>query len=96
MNNQPQNIQIKIDDETLKGKYSNMMQIAHNKEVFVLDFMNVLPPNGIVVSRVLTNPGHLKRLIKAMQDNLARYEETFGEIKEAESPIRPVGFDTQK
>lgn len=94
--NQPQQqqIQIKASDETLRGAYANMMQVAHTKEEFVLDFMNVLPPQGMLVSRVVTSPGHLKRIVAALQDNLKRYEAQFGAIAEAAAP-EGVGFRTE-
>lgn len=95
MNNQPQ-IQVKMDDETMKGRYANMMQVAHNREEFVLDFMNVFPPGGVVTARVVTSPGHLKRITRALQENMQRYEQSFGEIKEAEGPKDPTfGFQTK-
>lgn len=85
-------IQVKMDDETLKGVYANMMQVAHNREEFVLDFMNVLPPTGTVTARVVVSPGHLKRITLALTENLKRYEEAFGEIRQAEAPASAFGF----
>jgi hypothetical protein len=85
-------IQVKMDDATLRGVYANMMQVAHNQEEFVLDFMNVLPPTGVVNARIIVSPGHLKRIARALADNLKRYEETFGEIKLAEAPAQSFGF----
>ena len=93
--NSPQ-IQVKMDDETMKGRYAKMMQVAHNKEEFVLDFMNVFPPGGIVTARVVTSPGHLKRIMRALNENLQRYEQSFGAIKEAEGPNEgKFGFETK-
>ena len=101
MNNQPQqqNINIKIPDEILKGVYANNMLVTHTKEEFILDFINVsfFPPpgQGIVTSKIVTSPGHLKRMVAALQENLTRYESQFGTIKEAEgaSPSE-IGFKT--
>lgn len=90
------NIQIKITDEALKGSYSNMMQVSHTREEFVLDFMNVLPPAGIVTARVVTSPGHVKRIIRALSENLKNYEDTHGEVKEATPPGQQFGFNTNK
>ncbi|MCX6743174.1 MAG: DUF3467 domain-containing protein [Candidatus Parcubacteria bacterium] len=81
-----QQINIKAIDEILAGKYTNMMQVAHTKEEFVLDFMNILPPQGILTARVITSPGHMKRIIKALQENMGKYEQAFGQINEAEAP----------
>ncbi len=83
-------INIKINDEVLKGVYSNTMQVLHTKEEFVMDFMDVFPPNGIVAARVITSPGHMKRIARALQENLAKYEAKFGAIEESKAP--PVQF----
>lgn len=82
----PNEINIKINDEILEGRYANMMQVMHTKEEFILDFANIVPPQGIMTARVITSPGHMKRIIKALQDNLNRYETQFGQINEAEPP----------
>jgi len=89
--NQPvpkKQINIKVKDEQLVGKYSNMMQVAHTKEEFILDFMNIVPPQGVLASRIILSPGHLKRIIKALQDNLQKYEYAFGEIEESGPPAK--------
>jgi hypothetical protein len=85
-------INIKIKDDDLKGKYSNLMQITHGKEEFILDFFLNLPPEGIMVSRVVVSPGHAKRMLLALQENIKRYEEKFGKIQEGESPEAGLGF----
>jgi 3-deoxy-D-manno-octulosonic-acid transferase len=94
-NKQPQQrqIQIKAQDEDLKGKYSNLMQITHTQEEFVLDFFFAIPPQGALASRVILSPGHLKRMTKALQDNIEKYESKFGKIQQAESPESPIGFN---
>jgi len=89
-NGQP--IQIKATDEKLKGEYSNVMQILHTKEEFVLDFLNIFPPTGTLNSRVILSPGHFKRMMKAMEENLKRYEDAFGKIEAAEAPKNSIGF----
>lgn len=85
-------IQIKAKDEDLKGLYSNAMLVYHRKEEFCLDFLNVFPPQPVLTARILTSPAHLKRIIKALEDNLKKYEEKFGEVKTAEEPQTPIGF----
>lgn len=92
MTNQQQ-IQIKAKDEDLKGVYSNVMQVHHMKEEFILDFFLTSPPQGILASRVIMSPGHLKRMIKALQENIGKYEEKFGKIEEAEMPETKLGFN---
>ncbi len=79
-------INVKIEDEELKGRYSNLLRITHTREEFILDFINLVPPQGIVTSRIVTSPGHLKRIIGALASNLRRYEETYGVIEEAPDP----------
>ena len=85
-------IQIQAGPEDLKGRYSNFMQVAHTKEEFVMDFLNVFPPAGNMVARVVTSPGHLKRIIKALTQNLEQYEGKFGKVEEAEGPQAEIGF----
>jgi len=79
-------MRIKFTDDVLKGVYANNMFIAHTREEFILDFINVFPPQGIVNARVIISPGHLKRLVKALGKSLEKYEKTFGEIQEAPEP----------
>lgn len=95
MENQKQ-IKIKAKDEELKGVYSNLMQVLHTKEEFILDFFLVSPPEGILNSRVIMSPGHLKRMINALQENLGKYEEKFGKIEAAEVPEAKIGFGTEE
>ena len=83
----PQNLNIKIGDEELKGRYSNLLRITHTREEFILDFVNLVPPQGMVTARIVTSPGHLKRIVQALAQNLARYEEAFGPIPEAADPM---------
>lgn len=85
-------IQIKARDKDLKGVYSNLMQISHTREEFCLDFFNALPPQGILVSRVMVSPSHLKRIFLALQENLKKYEEQFGAIEIVKEQETIVGF----
>jgi hypothetical protein len=62
------------------------MVVTHTREEFVIDFINSFPPEGIVTSRIITSPGHLKRIIRALMENLGKYENTYGEVKEAPDP----------
>ena len=101
--NQQQNINIKMPDDMLKGVYSNNMFASHTKDEFILDFINVsfFPPpgQGIAVAKVITNPGHFKRMLAALNDNLKKYEDQFGKIdtqaptdKSASSESSKFGF----
>jgi hypothetical protein len=89
---QHKKIQIKAQDEVLAGKYANIAQVSHTKEEFVLDFMSVFPPQGTLNSRVIMSPGHFKRMILAMQDNLQKYETQFGSVAQADEPDTVHGF----
>jgi hypothetical protein len=80
-------LNVKISDDELKGRYSNLLRITHTREEFILDFINLVPPQGIVTARIVTSPGHFKRIIRALGANLERYEKTFGTIQEAPEPI---------
>jgi hypothetical protein len=88
-------MKINADNKDLKGYYANMMQATHSQEEFCLDFFNVFPPSPILLSRVVVSPGHLKRMIKALQDNLASYEKSFGQISEAKEPEKRIGFTNE-
>jgi len=87
----PQNeIQIQMDAQNATGVYSNLMMISHRKEEFILDFLFVQPqraPQGQAIanlrSRVITSPEHVKRILKAIEENISRYEATFGAIHAA-------------
>lgn len=92
---QNQQMQVKVTDEILKGVYANMVQVAHTPEEFILDFMNLFPPSGIVTSRVIISPAHMKRIVAALEDNMKKYEEQFGTVKGSESPTHQLGFRTE-
>lgn len=77
---QEPSIPVKIPDQILRGVYANQMVVRHTREEFVLDFLNVFPPEAIVNARVVVSPGHLKRMIRALQENLGRYEKAFGMV----------------
>lgn len=88
-----QQIQIKVPDAVLSGTYANAMQVSHTQEEFVLDFLNLAPHlgAGIVNARIIISPGHLKRIIAALQDNLKKYETRFGNVNAAKEPVE-MGF----
>lgn len=89
----PKRLQVKLPERVLSGVYSNQMVVHHTREEFVLDFANVFPPEGVVNARVIVSPGHLKRMIGALTDNLSRYEARFGPVLEAQAPEPSGGFD---
>lgn len=81
-----QQFNIKITDEELGGRYSNLLRVTHTREEFILDFINLVPPQGVVTARVVTSPGHLKRILRALGSTLKRYEEAHGPVEEAADP----------
>ena len=89
-------VQIKTADNFPGGEYANALQVFNNKDEFVMNFMNIIGVNGRVCAKVIVTPGHMKRMINAMQDNLKKYEDKFGEIKESESPEKTIGFEDRK
>ncbi|MEI6498917.1 MAG: DUF3467 domain-containing protein [bacterium] len=87
-----QQINVKADDQVIKGSYSNNLVIQHTAEEFVLDFLNIIPPQGALISRIITSPGHMKRIGKAIEENIKLYEKNFGKITEAQQPTNAIGF----
>lgn len=89
-----QQIQVNAEQKTLVGSYANMMRVAHTKEEFVMEFANLHPPVGELVAKVITTPGHMKRILAAFEENVKRYEAQFGKIEEASAPAGSgdIGF----
>lgn len=89
-------LSIEIDDNVAQGTYANLAFITHSENEFVLDFIfhSPQPPKAKVRSRVITSPVHMRRLLAALQDNVARYESRFGPIRVPgpETPEKRVGF----
>ena len=79
------NLEIQLDEETAQGAYINLAVVNHNDAEFVIDFIFVQPqaPRAKVRSRVITSPRHAKRLLMALQENVANYEKVFGAIEPA-------------
>src|SRR5207253_4732235 len=79
-------LQIQLEDDVANGQYINMALVNHTETEFILDFIFVQPqqPKAKVLSRIVTNPKHMKRLLLAMQDNIQKYEARFGTITLAE------------
>ena len=75
-------LQIQLDDAIANGQYVNMALVNHTETEFTLDFIYVQPqqPRAKVLSRIITSPKHMKRLMMAMQDNLAKFEAKFGPV----------------
>ncbi|MFO0357442.1 MAG: DUF3467 domain-containing protein [Sphingobacteriaceae bacterium] len=92
--NKPQHqIDIELTEEIAEGIYSNLAIITHSQSEFVIDFVKMMPgiPKAKVKSRILLTPQHAKRLVKALADNIATFEQMNGKIKDIESPF-PINF----
>ena len=88
-------INIELSEEIAEGVYANLAMIAHSNSEFVIDFIRLMPgvPKAKVKSRVVITPEHAKRLVSALQENIRKYEDTFGQIKQSENgPKFPINF----
>ena len=88
-------INIELSEEVAEGVYANLAMIAHSNSEFVIDFIRLMPgvPKAKVKSRIVITPEHAKRLLKALNDNIEKFEETFGAIKQSEeAPKFPINF----
>lgn len=92
---QQNQINIELSEEIAEGVYSNLAMIAHSNSEFVIDFIRLMPgvPKAKVKARVVITPEHAKRLLSALKDNIKKYEEAFGDIKQGqEIPQFPFNF----
>lgn len=87
-------INIELDDKTAEGTYANLAIINHSVSEFIVDFISVMPgqPKAKVKSRIILTPQHAKRLVKALAENVKRFEKSHGEIKDYEQPPVPMNF----
>lgn len=87
-------LNIELDEKVADGSYSNLAIINHSVSEFVVDFVNVMPgtPKAKVKSRIILTPQHAKRFMKALAENVNRFEEAHGEIKDYEQPPIPMNF----
>ena len=88
---------IELSEEIAEGVYSNLAIITHSHSEFVCDFIQLMPgvPKGKVRSRVIMTPQNAKRLMKALQENVQKFEQNIGVIDEGETPqVPPMNFGT--
>lgn len=87
-------LNIELDESVAEGTYANLAIINHSVSEFVVDFVNVMPgtPKAKVKSRIILTPQHAKRLMKALAENVSRFEKAHGEIKDYEQPPIPMNF----
>ena len=91
---QPGQINIELDEKTAEGTYSNLAIINHSASEFVVDFVSIMPgtPKAKVKSRIVLTPQHAKRLLKALGENIHRFESAHGVISDTEQPQIPLSF----
>ncbi len=77
-----QELNIELNENVAEGEYVNLAIISHSTSEFVIDFLRVMPglPKAKVKNRVILAPEHAKRLLLSLQDNIARYEASMGQI----------------
>jgi hypothetical protein len=87
-------LNIELSEEMAEGTYSNLAIITHSNAEFVVDFINVMPsaPKAKVKSRIILTPQHAKRLLKALADNVKKFEQVHGNIKDLEPVSIPMQF----
>ena len=90
----PNQLNIEISEEVAEGSYANLAIITHSHAEFVIDFVNVMPgtPKSKVKSRIILTPQHAKRFMKAITENLQKYEAVNGAIKDLEEIQLPMNF----
>ncbi|MFT7350575.1 MAG: hypothetical protein ACI9XR_000284 [Flavobacterium sp.] len=93
-NSQQNQINIELDEKIAEGIYSNLAIINHSSSEFVLDFVTLMPgvPKSKVKARIILTPQHAKRLLKAIAENIQRFEAAHGDIKDSEQPQMPLSF----
>jgi len=87
-------VNIELDESVADGTYANLAIINHSISEFVVDFINVMPgvPKAKVKSRIILTPQHAKRFVQALAENIKRFEDVHGEIKDFEQPPIPMNF----
>lgn len=92
MNNQ---LQIELKEDVAQGIYANLAVITHSSSEFIVDFVRVMPgiPKAGVKSRIVLAPEHAKRLLRTLEENIGKYERTFGPIRLLDEQIIPPMTD---
>jgi ribonuclease BN (tRNA processing enzyme) len=87
-------LNIEITEEMSEGEYANLAIITHSHAEFVIDFISVMPnaPKSRVKSRIIFTPMHAKRFMKAMVENIQRFEASHGVIQDLEQIEIPMNF----
>lgn len=94
-NKNPRQLNIEIPADLANGVYANFVIIGHSQAEFVADFISMLPTpvsKPQVCSRVIMSPQHAKRLMMALQENIRKYEASFGVIALPDTGNTPPDF----
>ncbi len=86
----PNQVNIELSEEVAQGIYANLAIINHSSSEFVVDFIRMMPgvPKAKVKSRVILTPQHAKRLLRALNDNIRKFESNHGTIEEPEQHMQ--------
>ena len=93
-NKSPNELNIEISEEMAEGNYANLAVITHSTSEFVIDFINIMPstPKSKVKSRIIFTPMHAKKFMRALNDNIQKYEQIHGLIRDLENVDIPMNF----
>ncbi len=94
-NTDPNALNIELSEAIAEGEYANLALIAHSTSEFVVDFIRMMPgaPKAKVKARVILTPEHAKRLLSALEENIQRFEQSYGPIKvHQEAATYPMNF----
>lgn len=94
-NTDPNALNIELSEAIAEGEYANLALIAHSTSEFVVDFIRMMPgaPKAKVKARVILTPEHAKRLLSALEENIQRFEQSYGPIKvHQEATTYPMNF----
>ena len=93
-------LNIELPEDIAEGVYANLAILSHSQTEFVLDFVRIMPnvPKAKVKSRIIMTPHHAKRLLRALADNVKKFETQHGIISEHKDPTPPfpMNFNTPK
>lgn len=83
-----QQLNVELGEKEAEGIYSNLAIISHSPAEFVIDFTRVMPgvPKAKVHARIIMTPVHAKLLLNALAENIQKFEQQFGEIRNDRPP----------
>lgn len=94
--NKNNQINIELTDEIAEGIYSNLAIITHSNSEFIIDFVRMMPgvPKAKVKSRIVLTPQHARRLLRALGENILKFEAVNGIIQDnpQSEDYPPVNF----